>query len=287
MHFHSLLCATNMESAAALAVAAGGAAWAAAAAAFLAMRLILWALGVTTAYYELVTESEKSWRRRRHSTQAASARLTKALRRHNVPAPRRRSSPTDSDASSSDEWSSGDEARREEREVPEAEAPAHPVAVVVEARPAAANAAAAAAAGAAAAGERAAALGAAGLVGVQPAAPAPSKYEPHRHGMAVEMHKKPWVKRKVEKYIYAPATGQGQGLARVVHRGFAKLGRRVEIAALGMGEDLAGAIRAAGVEAVAAVEEVALRFIKFSGSAAVLTVVLLPLPAVRFSVALG
>ena len=54
-----------------------------------------------------------------------------------------------------------------------------------------------------------------------------------------------------------------------------------------MGEDLDGAIRAAGVEAVAAVEETLMRWTKFLGTVAVLTVVLLPLPAVRLSVALG
>jgi hypothetical protein len=78
------------------------------------------------------------------------------------------------------------------------------------------------------------------------------------------MLKKPWVKLKVEKYIYAPATDQSQGLERV-YRGFAKLGHRVESAALGMGKNLDGVIRAAGVEAVAAVEEIRLRFIKCFG----------------------
>jgi hypothetical protein len=106
--------------------------------------------------------------------------------------------------------------------------------------------------------------------------------------MKKKKKKQPLITRMMDKYFYKPVLGKYEGLGYMMYKGFNKTGMRIERGMYCVAENMNGAIRDAGVEAVHTAEEFILRkYLKFFVVWVVLTAVLLPLPSISLSVQMG
>jgi len=104
----------------------------------------------------------------------------------------------------------------------------------------------------------------------------------------VKKRKQPLITRMMDKYFYKPFLGKYERLGYMMYKGFNKTGMRIERGMHCIAENMNGAIRDAGVEAVHSAEEFVLRkYLKFFVVWVVLTAVLLPLPSISLSVQVG
>lgn len=108
-----------------------------------------------------------------------------------------------------------------------------------------------------------------------------------KHGH-MKKKKQPLVTRVIDRWFYSPFLSKYETLGYMVYKGFNKAGMRMERAGLCISENMNGAIRDAGLEAVDRLERFIIRkYLRFFITWAVLTFVLVPLPSMHISLTMG
>lgn len=108
--------------------------------------------------------------------------------------------------------------------------------------------------------------------------PAKERVRHTRHGRR-KKEKKPYLVRKMEKWVYKPIHDKYEKMGFMTYKGFGRMGRRFERGLRVTGAQLSTAMNTAGLVALESVDHLIKKWVMFLGVVAALSFALLPLPS--------